>query len=141
MAGLSTKAHRRAALAATGYLWTVLWTRAITTTTSVHDATHHVLAPLATTGTLIAAAVWAAAALTLPLTYSRRWPALECLRLALWALALALGTLAAQHATGAVPVRTVLLGAGAGALVALVARRSRARLWAARSGNDLPTTS
>ena len=141
LAGLSTKAHRRAALAATGYLWTVLWTRAITTTTSVHDATHHVLAPLATTGTLIAAAVWAAAALTLPLTYSRRWPALECLRLALWALALALGTLAAQHATGAVPVKTVFLGASVGALVTLVTRRSRARLWAPRSGNDLPTTS
>jgi serine/threonine protein kinase len=141
LAGLSTKAHRRAALAATGYVWTVLWTRAITTTASLHDAGHHVLAPLATTGTLIAAAVWAVAALTLPLTYSRRWPALECLRLALWATALALGTLAAQHATGAIPVRTVVLGAGAGALVTLVTRRSRAHLWGARSGNDLPTTS
>jgi tRNA A-37 threonylcarbamoyl transferase component Bud32 len=141
LAGLSTKAYRRAVLAATGYVWTVLWTRAITTTTSLDGATHHVLAPLATTGTLIAATVWAAAALTLPLTYSPRWPALECLRLALWATALALGTLAAQHATGAIPVRTVVLGAGAGALVALVTRRSRTRLWAARSGNDLPTTS
>ena len=141
LAGLSTKAYRRAALAATGYVWTVLWTRAITTTTSLHDATHHILAPLATMGTVIAAAVWAVAALTVPLTYSRRWPALECLRLALWATALALGTLAAQHATGAVPVKTVFLGASVGALVTLVTRRSRARLWAPRSGNDLPTTS
>jgi hypothetical protein len=141
LAGLSTNAYRRAALAATGYVWTVLWTRAITTTTSVNDGLHHVLTPLATTGTLIAAAIWAAAALTLPLTYSRRWPALECLRLALWATALALGTLAAQHATGAIPVRTVVLGAGAGALVALVTRRSKARLRRPGSGNDLPTTS
>ena len=104
--------------------------------TSLHDGFHHVLAPLATIGTLIAAAVWAAAAVTLPLTHSRRWPALECLRLALWATALALATLAAQHAAGAIPVATVLLGAGVGALVALVTRRSRTALRAARSGND-----
>jgi hypothetical protein len=141
LAGLRRKPTSRAALAATGYLWTVLWTRAITTTTSLHDGIHHVLAPLATTGTLIAAAVWAAAAVALPLTYSRRWPALELLRLALWAAALALGTLAAEHAAGAVHVQTVLLGAVAGALVALVTRRSKARLRAAGPGNDLPTTS
>jgi eukaryotic-like serine/threonine-protein kinase len=141
LAGFRRTAHSRAALAATGYLWTVLWTRAITTTTSLQAGVHHILAPLATTGTLIAAAVWAVAAVTLPLTYSRRWPALECLRLALWATALALGTLAAEHAAGAVHVRTVLLGAGAGALVALVTRRSKAGLRAARAGNDLPTTS
>ena len=37
--------------------------------------------------------IWAAAALALPFTRSRRWPALECLRLGLWAIALA-----ARHA-------------------------------------------
>lgn len=141
LAGLSTRTYRRAALAATGYLWTVLWTRQIIAATSLHDAVHHVLAPLATTGTLIAAGIWAAAAVTLPLTYSRRWPALECLRLALWVAALAIGTLVAEHVTGAIPVPTVLLGAGVGALVTLVTRRSRARLRPAVPRNDLPTTS
>ena len=82
------------------------------------------------------AGIWAAAALTLPWTRSRRWPALECLRLVLWATALALATLAAEHAAGAVHTSSVLLGAAAGALVAFVTRRSGGRGRRARSGND-----
>jgi eukaryotic-like serine/threonine-protein kinase len=136
LAGLSRRAHRRAALAATGYLWSALVTTGIGSTKTLPDALHHVLAPLATVGTLITAAVWALAALTLPLTRSRRWPALECLRLALWATGFALATLAAEHAGGAVHTRSVLLGAAVGALVALVIRRSGARRSGARSGND-----
>ncbi len=138
LAGLSKKAHRRAALGATGYLWTAVVTAGIASTKTLPDGVHHVLAPLATVGTLATAGIWAAAALTLPLTRSRRWPALECLRLGLWAIALALATLAAEHAAGAVHTRTVFLGAAVGALVALVTRRSGAGLGGARSGNDQP---
>ncbi len=128
LAGLTRKAHRRAALAAVGYLWTALASRGIAATTSLPDALHHVLGPIATPGTAIAAAIWATAGLALPFTRSRRWPALECLRLGLWAIALAVSTLAAEHAAGALHIETVFLGAGAGALVALGTSRSAARL-------------
>jgi serine/threonine protein kinase len=136
LAGLSRSAHRRAALGATGYIWTALVTSGIGSTNTLPDALHHILAPLATVGTLITAGIWAAAALTLPWTRSRRWPALECLRLVLWATSLALATAAAEHAAGGVHTPSVLLGAAVGALVALVTRRSSARLNGARSGND-----
>jgi hypothetical protein len=136
LAGLSRRAHRRAALAATGYVWSVLVTTGIGSAKTLPDALHHVLAPLATVATLMTAGIWALAALTLPLTRSRRWPALECLRLALWATGLALATLAAEHAGGVVHTRSVLLGAAVGALVALVTSRSGAPLSAPGSGND-----
>jgi eukaryotic-like serine/threonine-protein kinase len=138
LAGLSRRAHRRAALAATGYVWAALATHGIGSTQSLPDALHHVLAPLATVGSLMTAGIWAAAALTLPWTRSRRWPALECLRLVLWATALALATLAAEHAAGAVHTRSVLLGAAVGALVVFVTRRSRTGVNRARSGNERP---
>ncbi|HJS92905.1 MAG TPA: hypothetical protein VJ741_01485, partial [Solirubrobacteraceae bacterium] len=128
----------RAALGATGYVWAALASAGIGSTQSLPDALHHVLAPLATVGTPITAGIWAVAAITLPWTRSRRWPALECLRLVLWATGLALATLAAEHAAGAVHIRSVLLGAAVGALVALVTRRSSAALGRARSGNDRP---
>ncbi|MGN6869415.1 MAG: protein kinase domain-containing protein [Solirubrobacteraceae bacterium] len=138
LAGLSRRAHRRAALGATGYVWTALASTGIGSTETLPDALHHVLAPLVTVGTPMTAGIWALAALTLPWTRSRRWPALECLRLALWATGLALATLAAEHAAGAVHIRSVLLGAAVGALVALVIRRSSASAGSARSGNDRP---
>jgi hypothetical protein len=141
VAGLSARAHRRAALGATGCLWAALATRPVAVGASLPDGLHNVLTPLATTGTLAAAAIWAGAALTLPLTRSRRWPALECVRLGIWALALGLATVAAEHLNGVPPGRTALLGAAVGAAVALIARRSAAGLRAARSGNDQPTTS
>lgn len=136
LAGLSRSAHRRAALAATGYVWSALVTTGIGATKSLPDGLHHVLAPLLTVGTLAAAGIWAAAALALPWTRSRRWPALECLRLALWASGLALATLAAEHAGGAVHTRALLLGAPVGAVVAFVWRRFGVRLRDPRSGND-----
>jgi eukaryotic-like serine/threonine-protein kinase len=138
VAGLSRRAHRRAALAATGYVWTALVSNGIGSNQSLPDALHHVLAPLATVGTPITAGIWSVAAITLPWTRSRRWPALECLRLILWATGLALATLAAEHVAGAAHTRSVLLGAAVGALVALVTRRSSAALGKARSGNDRP---
>jgi eukaryotic-like serine/threonine-protein kinase len=136
LAGLSRRAHRRAALAATGYVWTALVTTGIGSTKSLHDGLHHVLAPLLTVGTVAAAGIWAVAALILPWTRSRRWPALECLRLGLWAIGLALATLAAEHGGGAVHTRSVLLGAPVGAVVVFVWRRFGVRLRDPRSGND-----
>jgi hypothetical protein len=138
LAGLSRRAHRRAALAATGYVWTALASTGIGSAQTLPEAVHHILAPLATVGTLITAGIWALAAITLPWTRSRRWPALECLRLALWATGLTVATLAAEHAAGAVHTRSVLLGAAVGAFVTFVIRRSAAYLSRARPGNDRP---
>jgi hypothetical protein len=140
LAGLTGKAHRRAAVAATGYLGTALIARGIAATTSLHDGVHHALSPVATTGTLAGSVIWAAAAVALPFTRSRRWPALEALRLALWAIALSVATLVAEHAGGATRVQTVFLGAGVGALVALATRWLKARLTHAKSGNDRTPT-
>jgi hypothetical protein len=93
---------------------------------------------------LAAAGVWALASLTLPWTRSRRWPALECLRLALWAIALGLATVAAQHlgapALAANP-GTALLGAFVGGLVAFATRRLGAGLRAPPAAKDSPSTS
>ena len=114
LAGLSGRAHRRVTLAATGCGWTVLWLGGLTRS--------HVRP-----GTLICCGVWALAALTLPWTRSRRWPALECVRLALWAIALGLGTTAAGHLGGPEPGGSPLLGALTGAFVAFVTRRLATR--------------
>ena len=115
LAGLSRRAHRRVALAVTGCLWTALW---------LHGLTR----PHVTAGTLVGCGVWALAALTLPWTRSRRWPALESVRLALWAIALGLGTTAAARLGGPATPGSPLLGALAGALVAFITRRLITRL-------------
>jgi eukaryotic-like serine/threonine-protein kinase len=144
LAGLSGRSHRRAALAATGWLWAALWTAGIAAYASPHDAIHDVLAPLATVGTLVSCGVWAAAALVLPWTRSRQWPALECMRLALWAIALGLGTAAAGHLGGPTPAGspgTALAGAFAGALVIFVTRRSMLRLRHSQPAKEIPPTS
>ncbi len=138
LAGLTRRAHRRAALGATGYVWAALWSQDITSAASLHDAVHRVLSPLAGTGTVVCAAVWALAAVTLPSTRSR-WPALECLRLILWAIGLALGTLVAGHLGGGRADRQCL--AGRGRWCALWhSSRAAAPLGCARSrsGNDQP---
>jgi eukaryotic-like serine/threonine-protein kinase len=128
LAGLTGRAHRRAALAATGSLWAALWTGGLT-----HPAIR--------VGTLLACGVWVLAALTLPWTRSRRWPALEAVRLSLWAVALGLGTALAAHVGGHAPTGAALLGAFAGALVAFVTRRLAARLRRAHTANgSLPTS-
>ncbi|MBV9942279.1 MAG: serine/threonine protein kinase, partial [Solirubrobacterales bacterium] len=114
LAGLSGRAHRRAALAATGGAWNVLW---------LNGLTH----PHLTVGTLICCGIWALAALTLPWTRSRRWPALECVRLTMWAIALGLGTTAAAHLGGPEFHGSPLLGALIGTLVAFVTRWSAVR--------------
>jgi hypothetical protein len=148
LAGLTRRPRRRAVLAATGCLWAGLWSEHVSRHPGVHAAVHQVINPLATVGTLAACAAWAAAALALPWTGSRRWPALECLRLGLWALALALATIAAEH-LGAPNVvanpAAALAGALGGALVVFVTRRlppGRPRgLRAPPPAKDPPSTS
>jgi eukaryotic-like serine/threonine-protein kinase len=139
LAGLTRRAHRRAALGATGYIWAALAGRHIGAATTLPDAIHQVLGPVARPGTLIAAGIWAAAAVALPFTRSRRWAALEAFRLALWAVALGVATLIAEHAAGAPHTRTIFLGAGVGALVALVTSRFAVGLKRRASGEDQPS--
>jgi hypothetical protein len=128
LAGLARGAHRRATLAATGWLWIVLWAAGLAR-------------PVVSAGTLAVGGIWALAALTLPWTRSSRWPALEAVRLALWAIALGLATAVAAQAGGRPPTGSALLGAFAGALVALVTRRLAARLRRRQPANESPPTS
>jgi hypothetical protein len=144
LAGLTHRAHRRAALAATGWLWAAVWAQGVPSGATPHDAVHHVLGPLVAAGTVVSCGIWALAALILPWTRSRRSAALEGVRLSLWAIGLALGTIAAQHLAGPSPVRSAgaaLLGASAGALVALVTRPLVARWRRPGPVNESPTTS
>jgi hypothetical protein len=128
LAGLTGRAHRRATLAAMGGVWAAAWTAALS----------H---PVLKTSTLVTCGIWALAALTLPWTRSRRWPALECVRLATWAIALGVGTLAASHLGGPGPNGSPLLGAFAGALVAFATRQLAARLRGPQAANESPPTS
>jgi hypothetical protein len=128
LAGLTRGTHRRIALAATGWVWTLLWAAELAP-------------PAARVGTVAVGGVWVVAALTLPWTRSKRWPALEAVRLALWAVALGVGTSVAARMGGRAPTPDALLGAFAGAFVALVTRRLAARLRRAHPANETPPTS
>ena len=128
LAGLAGRARRRVALGAFGCLCGAVWT--------VRPG--H---PVISAGTLVTCGVWALAAFTLPWTRSRRWPALEAVRLALWALALGLGTALAARMGSRAPTAEALLGAFAGALVAFVTRGFAARLRSVQAAKESPPTS
>jgi serine/threonine protein kinase len=141
VAGLTGRVHRRAALAATGWLWVVVARGSHVWSTS--DTAHNLLAPLLTVGTLVGAGVWAVAAIVLPWAGIRRSPVLEAALLATWAAVLALGTIAASTLGAASPHLTVgaaVLGALSGALVAFVTRRASRRLGSARWAKDCAPT-
>jgi eukaryotic-like serine/threonine-protein kinase len=141
VAGFAGPVWRRATLAATGWLWLAL-ARA-TYTGSTDGTVHHALSPLLTVGTLAGAGVWAAAAIVLPWAGIRRSPVLEAALLVGWAAALALGTIAATSLGASGPHLTagaVVIGALAGALVALVTRRAGHRLGSARWAKDCAPT-
>jgi eukaryotic-like serine/threonine-protein kinase len=141
IAGLAGRAWRRAMLAATGWLWLALAREPYNSSTG--EAVHRALTPLLTVGTLAGAAVWAVAAIVLPWAGIRRSPVLEAALLAAWVAALALATLAASNLGAASPRLTAgaaILGALAGALVALVTRRTRHRLRGARWARDCAPT-
>ena len=127
-------AWRRAALAATGWLWLVLasslagralylshktpapaaWTRSLGLT--IHD----VLLPLFSAGAFAPALVWAVAAVVLPWLVRGRSLAADVVLVVVWAAVVVSATqtvLRALHYPG--HVRTAVLGAAAGALIAL----------------------
>jgi hypothetical protein len=140
LAGFAGTARRRIVLAATGWLWIALSRESLTTTTSLHDAVHHGLQPLLTIGTPATCAVWALAALVLPLTRIRRSPELEYIRIAAWATGLALATIATAGLGSGSPklsLGAALLGAYLGGLVAIVTRRFAARVTAHPNGERL----
>jgi serine/threonine protein kinase len=141
LAGMSRSAWRRGALAATGWLWLALargpWTASAATT--VHQA----LVPLITVGTLVGAGAWAVAAITLPWARLRSSALLEGELLAVWGIGLAVATITATRLGSGdqlISAGAVFLGAFAGALVALVTRRSWRRVRRARSAKDCAPT-
>ena len=141
VAGFAGPAWRRAMLAATGWLWLALAHESYTS--SANETAHHGLLPLLTIGTLVGAGVWAAAAIVLPWAGIRRSPVLEAALLAGWAAALALGTIAAANLGAPSPhlsAGSAVVGALAGALVALVTRRAGHRLGSARWAKDCAPT-
>jgi hypothetical protein len=96
--------------------------------------------PLIGSGTLVVGAVWAVAALVLPWTRSRRWPALEAVRVVLWAVGLGVGTAAAAHLGGQTPAGTALVGAFVGGVVAFVTRGLARRVRGQRISGESRST-
>ncbi len=139
-AGLADRAWRRAVLALTGWLWLALarasWAG------SLSGTVHHVLVPILTIRTLTGGAIWAAAAVVLPWAQVRRSPVLEGVLLTGWAVALGLATTAAGSLGSGphISAGAALLGAFAGAIVALVIRQSGRRLASARWAKDCTPT-
>jgi eukaryotic-like serine/threonine-protein kinase len=141
LAGMNRFAWRRGALAATGWLWLALarGTWNASTTTTVHQA----LVPLITVGTVVGAGAWAAAAVVLPWARLQSSALLEGELLGGWAIGLAVATITATRLGSSDPTISAgaaFLGAFAGALVALVTRRSWRRVRAARSAKDCAPT-
>ena len=139
-AGLAGPVWRRAVLALTGWLWLALarasWTE------SLHGTAHHVLVPILTISTLTGCAIWGAAAVVLPWAQVRRSPVLEGVLLTGWAVALGLAT-TAVGSLGPGPhisAPAALAGAFAGAIVALLIRRTGRRLASARWAKDCTPT-
>jgi eukaryotic-like serine/threonine-protein kinase len=150
LAGRAATAWRRAALGATGWIWLALagplsghevyvtgpagtaapnpavWT------TSVHGAIHHVLGPLLSSGALAPAAVWGLAAMSLPWLVRRVSPVSDLVLVAIWSAITVLASTAvlAAASDGALHIRTAVLGAWAGALVAVVP--TVVAMWRAR---------
>jgi hypothetical protein len=107
---------------------------------SLYETVHHVLAPIASTGALAGAPVWALAAASLPYLVKRRSLPLDTIRVVGWAAfvvsATELATRAAATTSAVASPHTAVLGAAAGALVALCP--SAAAAWRQRRGLDEP---
>jgi eukaryotic-like serine/threonine-protein kinase len=145
-------AWRRAALGATGWIWIVLTVPLVGTSAylnrlpgtpplhiwsaSLNQTATVVLRPILTSGALAAAPVWAIAAVTLPWLVRNRSLTLDTVFVVVWSATLVSATGAAisiVHAGTTQPTeRTALIGAFAGALIAL-APSLRERL---RTGRD-----
>jgi eukaryotic-like serine/threonine-protein kinase len=140
VAARATSSWRRAVLGAVGWVWLLLagsiagkglylprvpgtpppqvWVG------SLPQTVHHVLAPLISTGVLAPALVWAVAAVVLPWLVSGRSPALDVVRVVIWAALLVSATgvaITAAHPSdpvGAAPGAAI--GAVGSAMVALM---------------------
>jgi hypothetical protein len=136
VAARAATSWRRAVLGAAGWVWLLLATpiagrglylpRIASPPTPSPDAwmgslsqtVDHVLTPVATTGVLAPALVWALAAVVLPWLVSGRSPALDVVRVVIWAAMLASATgVAITAAHGSDPVGSAP-GAAIGAVVA-----------------------
>jgi hypothetical protein len=137
---LAARAHnplRRALLGAGGWVFVALTAAGVRIaqrppfgvwSDSPYEAWHHVLVPIATTGVLLPAAVWALAAVSLPhLVRLRRLP-IDVVRVVIWTAVLVSATSMAPEAT----LRPVAaLGGVIGAIIALAP--SVAAGWRGRS--------
>ena len=129
---------RRAVLGITGWVWlavasaladTDLYARRPATTPrasvwmpSLQQAVDHVLTPLAGTGFVVCALVWGVAAVVLPLLVARRSFPVALVLVTVWSAMVVSATatfLVVNHSRGAGMPATAVLGAIAGAIVAL----------------------
>ena len=94
---------------------------------SAFEASQHALWPLVAGGGLGLAALWALAAVALPLLVRGRSAALDLVGVAAWAAALAAATQALSEALVLDPPRGLVAGALAGAVIAVGARAVRGR--------------
>lgn len=94
---------------------------------SAFEASQQALWPLVAGGGLGLAALWAVAALLLPLLVRGRSAALDLVGVAAWAAALAAATQALSEALAFAPPRGLIAGALAGAVIAVGARAARGR--------------
>jgi eukaryotic-like serine/threonine-protein kinase len=137
-AGLAARPRRRVVLAVTAWLWLALASGMRSSSLADVD---HVLRPLITAAGLLPAAVWGAAALTLPWLRSRRSTSLDGVLLAAWATALALGTIAVSGLAPGhsyVSAGAAVLGAYTAAFVAFVTRRRALRVYPLNARGILP---
>jgi hypothetical protein len=145
-ARITASAWRRVALAATGWLWLVLaaplagadlYTRRAPGTprpdiwtSSLSSVADTVIRPIATSGVLAGALVWALAALVLPWLVTGRSLARDVVFVSAWAAAtvsateVAIALSSGSHTVSAPP--TAIIGAVAGALIALAPSVHRA---------------
>jgi len=151
-------AWRRAALGLTGFVWLALVSPLAGTTLYVklppppHDwaaslggTVHHVLSPIVTSGALLAAPVWAVAAVALPLLTRSRSLAVNTVMAVTWgavtvAFTQAALTFAHPH-HGAATIRTATAGALASVAAAVLpdlAKAARAGAHPAGSRPELP---
>jgi len=158
VAALASTPWRRAGLGAAGFVWLAL-AEAVTGQAllygspdgtlpradwegSISAAISDALEPLVTTPALVPALVWAAFAAVLPLVVRGRWPALDIMAAALWAV----GLMAVQALLGDALAPDVALGSARGAvagafgaaIVALAVARLRAPAEALRTPRASP---
>jgi hypothetical protein len=160
VAARASTAWRRASLGAIGWIWLAigsllagadLYLRrpadvppASVWMSSLYETTHHVLAPLVTSGVLAGAPVWGVGAIVLPWITRRRSSRGVLVLVPLWVVGLAVATTAVLDfaAPGLAPATgTAVLGALGGALVALtptlLSDRQRGRYSPARESDYL----